>query len=196
MVLAAEGRHSTFSNVATGTVIDPAELVSLASHYTRDFLATFTLRHCVSLFEVFLFRFMHRLLTHNPRQFAEKQLDFRIVLDAATRDDIIAVMLHKQLNELKYEQLREWFLAINKAVRLDCPTPDEIDALAEIKAARDILEHNDGVANDVYLRKASRKARFALGETVEIDNVYLLESWQLIRKVVADLSAAAVARLT
>ena len=48
------------------------------------------------------------------------------------------------MNELKYEPLREWFAAINRAVKLDCPTGYEIDALAEIKAARDLLEHNAG----------------------------------------------------
>jgi hypothetical protein len=43
-------------------------------------------------------------------------------------------------------------VAINKAVKLDCPTEDEIDALAEIKAARDILEHNAGVVNEIFRR--------------------------------------------
>jgi hypothetical protein len=102
----------------------------------------------------------------------------------------------KQLNELKYEHLRKWFEAVNKTVKLDCPTKDEIDALAEIKAARDILEHNAGVVNKIYLRKAGEKSRYGIGDHIEIEDVYHLESWMLIKKVVQDITSAAIVRLS
>jgi hypothetical protein len=168
----------------------------LAPQYTRDYLATLTFRQFVSALEAFLFNFLHRLLLHNPWQLSEKQLEFSTVLKAANRDEINSGVILKQLNELKYEQLREWFAAINKAVKLDCPTEDEIDALAEIKAARDILEHNAGVVNEVYRRKAGRRARCEVGDQIEIDDAYDLESWRLIKKVVRDLPSAAVGRLS
>ena len=47
----------------------------------------------------------------------------------------------------------------------NAPTEDEIDALAEIKAARDILEHNAGVVNEIYRRKAGKRARYEVGDT-------------------------------
>lgn len=67
-------------------------------------------------------------------------------------------------------------------MKLGCPTDDEVDALAELKATRDVLEHNAGVANDTYVRKAGKKARYAAGEYVEIDDAYHLASWQLVKK--------------
>ena len=117
------------------------------------------------------------------------------VLKAADREDIISGVTLKRLNDLRYENLREWFVTLNRAVQLDCPSEDEIDALAEVKAARDILEHNAGVVNEVYLRKAGKKARYTAGEHVEIDDSYHLASWQLIKKVVAEDTAAAIAKL-
>jgi hypothetical protein len=102
----------------------------------------------------------------------------------------------RQLNELRYKHLREWFVAVNKAVKLDCPTEDEIGALAEIKAARDILEHNAGVVNEIYLRKAGEKARYGIGDHIEIEDAYHLESWRLIKKVVQDVTIAAIGRLS
>jgi hypothetical protein len=116
------------------------------------------------------------------------------VLKARDRDEIIAGVLLKQLNELKYGSLRGWFDALNKAVKLGCPTEDEADALAELKATRDILEHNSGVANDTYVRKAGKRARYAAGDHVEIDDNYHLASWRLIKKVVADLTTASAAK--
>ncbi len=98
-------------------------------------------------------------------------------------------MISKRLNELKYENVRECFDALNKTVRLDCPSEDEVALLAEIKAARAILEHSAGVVNAIYLRKAGGKARYADGEAIEIDDAYHLESWRQIRKVVTGVTS-------
>jgi hypothetical protein len=194
--LVGEGRRVIAENLATGTRIDQDGLVRLVPQYLREYLATFTFRQFVSTFETFLFSLLHRILLHNPYQFSRCQLDFDVVLKAGDRDEIISGVILKQLNELKYEQLREWFVALNRAVKLDCPTDDEVAALAEVKAARDVLEHNAGVVNEVYIRKAGKNARYPAGEKVEIDENYHRESWRLIKKVVADVTAAAVAKLT
>lgn len=193
--LVAQGDKATFQSAVTGTAIDETGLLDLASGYTRDYLAAFTFRQFVSVFEVFLFDFLHRLLRHNPWQFARTPLELETVLKAADREAVIADVIAKRLNELKYESVREWFEALNRTVRLNCPSDDEMAALAEIKATRDILEHSAGVVNAVYLRKAGSKARYADGDAIEIDDTYHLESWRLIKKVVSDLAAAAAAKL-
>jgi hypothetical protein len=195
-ILVDQGHKVSENNLVTGTTIDQDGLVRLGSQYTRKYLATFTFRQFVSVFETFLFNFLHRLLLHNPWQFSEKQLEFRTVLEATNRDEIVSGVIQKHLNQLKYEQPREWFIAINKAMQLDCPTEDEVDSLAEIKAARDILEHNAGMVNEIYCRKAGKKARFQVGDRIEIEDAYHLESWRLIKKVVKELTSAAVGRLS
>lgn len=190
-----QGHKVTIDNLATGTRIDQDGLIRLAPHCTQHYLTTFTFRQFVSAFEVFLFDFLHRLLLHNPWQFARSQLEFEVVLRAGDRQEIISGVISKQLNELKYDTLREWFVAAEKAVHLGCPTADEIDTLAEVKASRDVLEHNAGIVNEIYLRKAARKARSAVGDTIKIDHTYHLESWRLIRKVVTVVTDVAIAKL-
>ena len=180
----------------TGTKVDEAGLVRLSSEYIRQSLTTLTFRQFIATFEAFFFDFLHRILQHNPWQFAKNRLEFETVLKAGDRDEIIAGVLRKQLNELKYENVRDWFDALNKTVKLNCPTADEIDSIAEVKATRDLLEHNGGIANETYIRKAGTKARYAAGEQIEIDDDYHLASWQLVKKVVADLTDAATAKLT
>jgi hypothetical protein len=195
-LLVNQGHSGFYRNTATGTTIDQQGLLDRAPRYTRAYLATFTFRQFVVAAESFLFSLLHRLLLHNPWQFARSQLEFEVVLKASDRAEIISTLIGKQLNELKYGNLRDWFVALNKAVALDCPSEDETAALAEVKATRDILEHNAGIVNEIYLRKAGKKARHTPGDQIEIDDTYHLESWRLIRKVVSDVTAAAVARLT
>lgn len=194
--LVAEGRPTSLQNDTTGTTVDGAGLVARTPRYIITYLSAFTFRHAVSIFEVFLFDFLDSLLMHNPWQFADRHVEVRTVLEAGSRQDILSAIVRKQLNELKYDQLREWFLAINRAVRLDCPSDDELETLAEIKAARDILEHNAGIVNELYLRKSGRKARWAAGDRIEIAAAYRLDSWALIQKVVGDIATAAITRLS
>jgi hypothetical protein len=50
------------------------------------------------------------------------------------------------------------------------------------------------VANDLYVRKAGGRARHATGERIDIPDAYHRETWDLLRKVVTDLSAAMLAK--
>jgi hypothetical protein len=79
-------------------------------------------------------------------------------------------------------------------VKLGCPTQDEIDRIGEAKASRDILAHNRGLANQIYLLKAGKFARFADGQKLDIPEHYHRETWELIRKVIADVFGAAAAK--
>ncbi len=81
-------------------------------------------------------------------------------------------------------------------MKLGCPTSDEIDTIAEIKATRDLLEHNAGIVNELYVRKAGMKSRFAVSDRVEIDVDYHLASRKLFKTVVSDLTTVAITRLS
>ena len=194
-VFVEEGHKVVAENLATGTSIDQDGLIALAPQYTREYLAAFTFRQFISTFEVFLFDFLYRLLLHNPWQFGKSQVEFEVILKASDRDDVIAQVLWKQLNDLKFKSVRDWFLALKKAVKLDCPNDEEIEVLSEVKATRDLLEHNAGVVNEVYLRKAGKRTRYAVGDHVELDDSYHLESWKLIKKIVGEVTGSAITKL-
>src|SRR5205085_1616317 len=103
----SQGYTVTSENLDTGPPIDQDGLLRLAPRYTREYLAVFTFRQFVSTFEVFLFDALHRVLLHNPYQFARCQVDFETVLKAGDREEIVSGVIRKQLNELRYENLRE-----------------------------------------------------------------------------------------
>jgi hypothetical protein len=63
------------------------------------------------------------------------------------------------------------------------------------KASRDVLVHNKGIANKTYESKAGNLARFREGEELDIPEDYHRETWELIHKVVADVSNAAIAKV-
>lgn len=186
------GRKVTFKNRATGTAADQGMLSNLATPYVTDYLATAALQRFVSLFEDFIFDLLRLWLAAYPGSLAKKQIEFGTALQAPDKAALTLAVVDRELNELKYERVAEWFAYLERLVKLGCPTAAEVGRLAEIKASRDILAHNKGVANAVYVSKAGKLARCAAGEPLEISEQYLRQSWETIRKVVRDVAAAAV----
>ncbi|MBY0232733.1 MAG: hypothetical protein K2W96_25920 [Gemmataceae bacterium] len=191
----AAGHRVEVASAVAGGKIDQDALSALADAYLRKFLITSSLRDLVSVFESFLFRFLRRLLDRNAWQFAKAQLEFDVLLRAADLDEAKDAVLGKQLNELRFKNVREWFAAIEKTIALGCPDADEIEQVAEIKASRDIMEHADALVNLTYVRKAGGKARYAVGEVMEIDDDYHLAAWRLMLKIADDMAAAVEARM-
>ena len=62
------------------------------------------------------------------------------------------------------------------------------------KASRDALEHSRGLVGHDYVDKAGASARFAIGDTVEIDEPYLLRCHTLLWNVVGAMTEAAIRR--
>src|SRR5690606_24248426 len=53
----------------------------------------------------------------------------------------------------------------------------------EVKASRDIFIHNQGVANEIYARKAGSHARVTPGMLLPADAAYFLESYESCLRV-------------
>jgi hypothetical protein len=189
-----EGRKFTFRNLTTGTRVDEQVLLGRAQLYVTDYLMSSTFQHFVALYEDFFFELLRLWLLAYPLSLSRKQVEMGAVLRAPDKSAVVLAVVGKELNELKYEKLSDWFAYLERLVKLGCPTADEIEQLAEIKASRDILVHNNGIANATYISKAGNRARCNDGERLEIPEQYHRASWETTRKVIRDISAAAIAR--
>ena len=57
-----------------------------------------------------------------------------------------------------------------------------------------MLVHNRGIANKAYESKAGTLARHKDGQRIDVPERYHREMWELLRKVVTDVSDAAIAK--
>jgi hypothetical protein len=181
----------------SGTVISLADLAVRAEHYVAGYLAEAVFQHFVSLFEDFVFELLRLWLSAYPAGIPNKDkkpVDLATIIDAIDKDAILGFVIERELNALRYERPASWFRYLNDRVKLGCPTDEQIERLAEIKASRDILIHNRGIVNETYLQKAGARARYKLGQRLEIPEPYLRDAWLLIRDIVRDLEAAAMAK--
>jgi len=188
----AAGQTVLVQSTATGSAVDEHGLLALSQTYVANYLTSATFQQFVSTFEDFLFDLFRLWLATYPVSLSDRSLKFGTVLKAGDVATVTLAVIDKELNELKYERVADWFAYLNKLVKLGCPAPDEIEALAEMKASRDIVVHNKGIANAVYVSKSGSKARYKDGENLEITEPYHRVSWQLVKKVLHDISDAAV----
>ncbi len=190
--VATEGRNFTFVSLQTGTRVDQRTILERSRRYVAENLASATFQSFVSIFEDFFFDLLRLWLVAYPESLSKKQLEFGIVVTAPDLATVILAVVDRELNEVKYGRVGDWFAYLERLAKLGVPTAQEIDRIAEIKATRDILVHNKGVVNSTYLSKAGKHARFEVGQKLEIAPTYHLSSWGSIKKLVADISTAMI----
>lgn len=189
------GRQFTTWSIATGTVTTQVELAHKARGYVAEQLTEATFQQFISIFENWFFDLLRLWLLAYPQNLLGRKVDYKIVLDAPDKDAITLQVVNKELNEVLYERPAGWFEYLEARAKLGCPTPAEIERIAEAKASRDVLVHNRGVASKTYEAKAGKLARSPVGQRIDIPEDYHRATWELLRKVIADISNAAVAKL-
>lgn len=124
-----------------------------------------------------------------------KEEEIRVPLSRLLRQgDLTAVyaeLIEKVTPDLTYERPDKWFRYLDSRVPLGCPGEAQREKFAEMKAARDCLEHNRGVINRDYVEKAGLAAQYVEGDRVEIEEAYLLGCFALLREVVEAMTSAA-----
>ena len=192
----SEGSSPSFRSKQTGTVTTEAELAGRAREYIKWQLPEATFQQFISIFEAFFVDFMRLWLLAYPGSLGQKEVNFKDVLEAPDKDAITLSVVDKELNEIAYKSPASWFEYMEDRLKLGLPTKDEIEKFAEAKASRDVLVHNRGIANKIYESKAGALARYKAEERIEIPGDYHKDRWELIRKMVTDISDAAIAKAT
>lgn len=187
------------ATTGTGKALTEKDLAGLFQYYLTDFIGPVVLQRFIAAFEIFVFDLLRILLKNKPGKLGTKTFSLGKLFvkgDIATIvEGILDEAIDKELNEVRYKKPKEWFEYLEEVQKLGCPSSPEIEQIAEMKATRDVIEHNSGKVNRVYLVKSGGKARFKEGEFVEVDDPYLLDSWKLVKKICQDMSAAVIKTL-
>jgi len=191
-----QGREIAFRNLETGNVIDEKDIPVLAQRYVSGYLASATFQQFIAQFETYIFKFLKIWLNQYPHKYADRKISFQEIINSSSKDEIVEKVIDKNLKTLAYSQPAEWFNFIDDIVNLKSISSDQIAELSEIKASRDVLVHNNGVVNEIYVAKSGTQARFRPGEKLELPENYHRASWALIKELVQNISDEAIKKLT
>jgi hypothetical protein len=135
--------------------------------------------YAVAQVEAFIGEVLFEILSFDNRRIKTRikgidhtsKVEVSEIVDATSREEIISSIIRKELAALFYAApalQMEYFQSVT-GVKL----PKEIiGQWLEIKATRDIIVHNSGVANSVYLKKAGNNGRASDGDVLPMDEKY------------------------
>ena len=113
---------------------------------------------------------------------AEKKIDLDLILEAKDLDALLTALIERKLVSIFYESPQRYFQYIEATLSIEIP--DEVkNQFIEIKATRDIIVHNAGIVNNVYLIKSGDQARGKEGDVLLIDRKYFDESIRCMKKL-------------
>lgn len=188
----AAGNTIEARNSQTGKQFNEADLTSLSQFYLTEYLAPVVLQRFIAIAEMYIFDLLRILLRRNPAKVGGKTITVGEVIAKGSIPALLEEAIVEKLNEIRYGKPTDWFEFLDSVERLGCPTDDEIQQLAEMKATRDVVEHNAGVVNKTYLAKAGGKARFDEGKYAEVSDQYLRDCWALLKKICNDMGGATI----
>lgn len=112
----------------------------------------------------------------------EKNIPLDVLLESSTVEEIMDKIIEKYLLSAFYGSPERYFDHAQSI--LSIKIEEELrESFAEIKAARDIIIHNSGIANEIYVSRAGTKARAHSAQRLEIDQKYFDGAIHIMKKL-------------
>ena len=162
--------------------------------YNKDLLfSVFTF--VVAQFEGFLSDIIRYYLKFDPRRIKtnvqginhNKKIEISEIIDSENKDSIIDLIIEKEVISIFYaspQKLKEYLEKVFSV---------EIDKTLwanwiEFKATRDLIVHNHGIINDIYLDKVGDNARGVKWEIIKVDLEYFKGALADIKSLIGRIS--------
>jgi len=155
------------------------ELREIAANAVANEIYYSVFVYVVAQVEVFFGDVLFEILSFDNRRLKTRvkginhisNIEVSEVIDAPSREDLVAGIIQKELTSLFYASPALQMEYFQSVAGVSVPK-DLTNEWLEIKATRDIIVHNSGVANAVYLKKSDPIARAKDGELLPMDEKY------------------------
>jgi hypothetical protein len=181
--------YSMFSPVPIPTKeVDVNNFHSIFEDLEKNYLSTSCIEKLVSIYEGYLFDLMKEIYVEYPQKLSsKKQLTISTILEAINKEELIYIAIMRELNEIKYQSLDKWHSKLSELFAINQIDENLTKTMVEIKSTRDLLVHNDGIINEIYLQKTDEKARGEIGNQISCEGEYFKESWATVVKLMTNI---------
>jgi hypothetical protein len=178
---------------------DKSKIVDILKRSIKSDLYANSLGSGVSLIEQFLEEIIRTILIMHPGKLSvdvgssskkeaqeEKKIDLKDIIGAKSLDDIYLTIINQRLYKLFYASPTDYFKYFKDIIQIKLDE-DLVLTYVEIKATRDLLVHNKGKVNAIYVQKAGTKARATdPRQNIPITEQYYIQSFASFKKIVRD----------
>ena len=115
----------------------------------------------------------------------KSKYDIENIVLAKNKENMIDQIIEDRIISIMYANPRCQAEYFRKALNIDI-SDEKWDIWYEIKATRDIIVHNLGTINEVYIEKAGTYARGNIGDTIMVDANYFFSSIKYMKKIITE----------
>lgn len=119
-----------------------------------------------------------------------KKFDVEEILNSVDKNEIISKIIRQNLISLFYAgpaKQKEYFERI-----LGIKLEDELwNDWFEFKATRDIIVHNSGIINNLYVEKSGQRSRGNIGDKIVVDSQYFSDSLATMKRIIGKCDVSA-----
>ena len=167
-----------------------AELKKIFDKYIDSELYANLIIACVSQFESFLadvlmyviFCYPKKLSTKVKGIYVSKDVPLDFLVGSNSISEALEKEIDRRINEVFYASPALYFEYFKEITGVDT-TDEAFEDYIEIKATRDLLMHNTGRVNQIYLSKAGEKARGKNGDSLKIGEEYFEHCIAVLKRV-------------
>jgi hypothetical protein len=182
--------------------LDPFQVASQApgkrTQFIREEMQRFLeifLSRAVDNLQVYLVDVIREVLQKRPEVLSDRRMDLSVaeILAYPSLDAMLSAIIEMKVQGLGYggfRKLRDW--CTRRGIPLTAQDQD-IEAIVEYIATRNVIAHNRGVVNDVYTSLVANPA-FTQGDIRRLQKVDLDKCRLLLARVVDDSDAAISAK--
>lgn len=173
-----EGKSLSFSVKGDTTEIDKAFEFQVKSSSQRNLLYVNSVISLLSSAEWFYSRLLHFFYDKHPNAagIKNKSLTLEELKTFGTVEDAEKYLIDSKIENLLRSSFSDWVETLKNELKLGLGYLDDfIDELVEIYQRRNLLVHNGGIVNSIYLANTSGKYHkgVEIGEKLTVDEAYL-----------------------
>ncbi len=165
------------------------ELKEIYDRYTSTGLFESFLVRSLSQFEAFLADLLITFLDHYPQRITEvvqgippcPSVSAKDLMAAQNKEELVRRVLADHVSNVFRQRPSLYMAYVSKL--LSAKNDPSFSDYYEVAATRDLVVHNNGIVNALYLEKAADKARGAIGEKITVDEKYFSSVLAKLKKV-------------
>lgn len=165
------------------------ELKEIYDRFTSTGLFESFLVRSLSQFESFLAELLIVFLDYYPQRITEVSqgipacpgVSAKELMAAQNKDELVRRVVADHVSNVFRQRPSLYMAYVSKL--LSVKNDPSFADYYEIAATRDLVVHNSGIVNALYLEKAGDRARGALGEKIAVDEKYFASTLAKLKKV-------------
>lgn len=178
---------------------DKSKIVDILKRSIKNDLYANSIGSGVSLIEKYLEEIIRTVLKMHPGKLSvdigysskkesqeERKIDLKDIIVAKSLEEIYMTIINQRLYKLFYASPKDYFKYLNEIIHIKLEE-DLVLTYIEIKSTRDLIVHNKGKVNSIYVQKAGSKARATDSrQNIPITEQYYIQSFSAFKKIVRD----------